>query len=103
MVAGIVTRNDALDGYTSEYNAELIEEAIAVLGSISTQIDSIKSSLVKLESLRDDLSSILTKLDNKMELLKGEFAEIKRQIGDTELDVDAYPQLKAIWSRSKPK
>ena len=72
MVAGIVTRNDALDGYTSEYNAELIEEAIAVLGSISTQIDSIKSSLVKLESLRDDLSSILTKLDNKMELLKGE-------------------------------
>lgn len=73
MVAEIVTRNDALDGYTSEYNAELIEEAISVLGSISTQIDSIKSSLVKLESLRDDLSSILTKLDDKMELLKKAF------------------------------
>ena len=103
MVAGIVTRNDALDGYTSEYNAELIEEAIAVLGSISTQIDSIKSSLVKLESLRDDLSSILTKLDNKMELLKGEFAEIKRQIGDTELDVDAYPQAKGQSRRIRSK
>lgn len=103
MIAGIVTRNDALNGYTSEYNAELIEEAISVLGSISTQIDSIKSSLVKLESLRDDLSSILTKLDNKMELLKGEFAEIKRQIGDTELDVDAYPQLKANLESVKTK
>ena len=55
MIAGIVTRNDALNGYTSEYNAELIEEAISVLGSISTQIDSIKSSLVKLESLRDEI------------------------------------------------
>lgn len=44
-----------------------------MLGSISTQIDSIKSSLVKLESLRDDLSSILTKLDDKMELLKKAF------------------------------
>lgn len=49
MIAGIVTRNDALNGYTSEYNAELIEEAISVLGSISTQIDSIKSSLVSLK------------------------------------------------------
>ena len=103
MIAGIVTRNDALNGYTSEYNAELIEEAISVLGSISTQIDSIKSSLVKLESLRDDLASILTKLDDKMELLKGEFAEIKRQIGDTELDVDAYPQLKANLESVKTK
>lgn len=80
MVAEIVTRNDALDGYTSEYNAELIEEAISVLGSISTQIDSIKSSLVKLESLRDDLSSILTKLDDKMELLKGEFAAYESEV-----------------------
>ena len=103
MIAGIVTRNDALNGYTSEYNAELIEEVISVLESISTQIDSIKSSLVKLESLRDDLASILTKLDDKMELLKGEFAEIKRQIGDTELDVDAYPQLKANLESVKTK
>lgn len=73
------------------------------MGQLCTQIDSIKSSLVKLESLRDDLSSILTKLDNKMELLKGEFAEIKRQIGDTELDVDAYPQLKANLESVKAK
>lgn len=38
-----------------------------------------------------------------MELLKGEFAEIKRQIGDTELDVDAYPQLKANLESVKTK
>ena len=38
-----------------------------------------------------------------MELLKGEFAEIKRQIGDTDLDVDAYPQLKANLESVKAK
>ncbi len=103
LIARIVTRKDSLDGYKSEYNAELIEAATSVLESISTEFDSVKSSLVRIKGLRDEFSSIQTKLDEKMELLKGEFAEIKRQIGDTELDVDVYPQLKANLESVKAK
>lgn len=88
-IAVLKVESITIDTYESLYNAELFKAA-------STILTALKSKLA-----HNDFSSVLKQLEEKIESLKDEFAEIKRQIGETELDVDAYSSLKTGLESTK--
>lgn len=82
--------NISLESYISEFNEEIftdaksvIEQATKHVGIIHEQITILKNELVKLHEIRE-------RLINKIDSLKEEFAEIKREINDDKIDVESY-------------
>lgn len=80
----------SLNDYVSQFNEEIFNEAkrqtnvsIEVINSISNQIQSLRNNLVELNNIRE-------KLVLKVDSLKEEFAEIKRDINDESIDVDSF-------------
>lgn len=93
----------SLDEYSSPYNQDIIASAQAILLSAGQKIEQIKSILSELLTVQDNLVSVIHQLEERLDSLKDEFAEIKRQIGDTELDVDSYSKMKTGLEDAKEK
>lgn len=80
----------SLNEYTSEFNKDIFEtatlqsqEAIQILHNIRKNVSIFKN---KYELLNDSKK----RLEEKIESLKEEFAQIKREINDSSLDLDSF-------------
>lgn len=91
---GITISEKLYDDYESEYNADEVEKAKGILSSIMQIIGNMKQEIKSIGRKFTEYKALLDSLDRKIESLKGEFAEIKRQINDPQVDIDAYPNLK---------
>lgn len=92
-----------LQGYQSEYNKDLFDEAHTVLIAVDEQLKSIDVSIGTIKSSESDLSNIATKLLERLTGLADEFAEIKREIKDEALDVDGFVKLTSELEKVKEK
>ncbi len=90
-------------GYLSEYNDDLFKEAQKVLSVVDGELKSIETSICSIEKGKTDLSNIIKKLVERIESLTDEFAEIKREIKDETLDVDAFVKLTSELEKAKEK
>lgn len=90
----ITINENMFDEYKSEYNAEEIKEAKVILSSIMHAIENMKKETETVDSKYAEYKALLGSIDGKLESLKVEFAEIKRQIADPKVDIEAYPELK---------
>lgn len=90
----ITINENMFNEYNSEYNAKEIEEAKGILSTIIQIIENMKRETDTVDGKHAEYKSILKSIDVKIESLKGEFAEIKRQINDPQEDIEAYPELK---------
>lgn len=87
--------NDSIDSLKiidcqSEFNQEImmkaskqIKESIEIIGTIDLQRKALRESMSKLDA-------IITELVEKINSLKEEFAEIKRDINDNTIDVESF-------------
>ena len=91
------------DDYESKYNAEEFEKAKNILSSIMQIIGNMKQEAEGIDGKYTEYKVLLDSLDGKIESLKGEFAEIKRQIDDPQVDIDAYPKLKTDLQETEGK
>ena len=92
-----------LDDYDSKYNAEEIERAKGILSEIDRIFEEIKKQIEATDKKYEEYKLLLESLNNKIESLKGEFAEIKRQIDDPQVDLDAYPKFKTDLQLAEEK
>lgn len=92
---------NALDDYNSDYNSEQIEIARNILHSISGYVSQIKNEVIKIKDLHEKYNEVIGQIDGKIESLKEEFAEVKRQITDKDLDVDSYSSLRENLETTK--
>lgn len=91
------------DDYESKYNASEFVKAKSILNSIMRIIGNMKLEADSIGGKYIEYKVLLDNLDGKIESLKGEFAEIKRQINDPKVDIDAYPKLKADLQKTEEK
>lgn len=92
-----------LQGYISVYNKDLMDEVHTLLSSIDEQLAVFGASIQAIENCIGGLTSIATKLDERIDGLADEFAEIKREIKDDTLDVDGFVKLTAELESVKEK
>ncbi len=94
---------ELLEGYTSAYNQDMITCAQTLLKSAGEKIGQIKSIMAELAVVQSDIAGAIHRIEDRIESLKDEFAEIKRQIGNTELDLDSYSTMKTGLEDAKGK
>lgn len=99
----IEINSNMFDGYESKFNLNEIERAKTLLNTIIDNIDKIKKISDESEEKLSAYKALLGELDTKIDSLKGEFAEIKRQINDPQVDLDAYPRLQTDLQQTKEK
>ena len=80
----------SIDNYVSQYNGEIFDELKPLIAQANGNIDTIKTDIDKLKQSQEAISSVREKLIQKIDSLKDEFAEIKREINDEQLDADSY-------------
>ena len=102
-IDAIEINTNMFDGYESEFNSDEIERAKTLLTNIINNIGKIKKLSDESDGKLSDYKALLEQLDTKIESLKDEFAEIKRQINDPQVDADAYPRLKTDLQQTKEK
>lgn len=102
-IQSIQINGNMFDEYESKYNADEIEKAKTLLNTINENIKTISRIIEDMNTKYGEYKNLLAALDDKIESLKGEFAEIKRQINDPEIDIDAYPKLKTEYQQTKDK
>ena len=90
----IAINSDMFDGYESKYNTDELEKANTILKEIVQMVENIKKNVDKVDVKSEEYNAILEKMNCKIDSLKDEFAEIKRQINDPKVDIDAFPRLK---------
>jgi hypothetical protein len=93
----------ALDGYSSQYNAEIFQDVEKYIGQTNVCLDSIKTDINILKEVQEGLILTKKKLIEKIDSLKDEFAEIKREINDEQLDADSYVSYQKKLSTNKEK
>lgn len=81
-----------LDNYITEYNQDIIVKANEQVNKIIHIIAKIDKEVVILSDNVNVLGNIKEELKERIDSLKEEFAEIKREINDDTLDVDSYVQ-----------
>lgn len=80
----------SLQNYVSQYNSEIFEELAPYVMQTNAGIDSVKQNIEMLKRTLEGIYSVKDKLMQKIDSLKDEFAEIKREINDEQLDADSY-------------
>jgi len=80
----------SLNDFKSEFNEEIFNDARVVVEQSITQIDVINQQVKTLKIKLNDLQKIKERLTNKIDSLKEEFAQIKREINDDKIDVESY-------------
>ena len=92
---------EELQGFESEYNKDIFAEATNVLTSIDHQLQQIGNTIQKIQSQSVEFETVMKSLTNRIDNLADEFAEIKREINDESLDVDAFVTMTADLERYK--
>lgn len=80
----------SVQNYISPYNKEVFEALEPFIAQINTGIDSVKQNIEILKQALVGINSVKESLVIKIDSLKEEFAEIKREINDEQLDADSY-------------
>lgn len=92
-----------LQGYASEYNVDLFNEAQGLLKVIDKQLEQIGQAIQSIEINVSGMSDISDRLLERVEGLADEFAAIKREIKDETLDVDGYVKMTEELEKVKDK
>ena len=80
----------SLADYQSEFNQDIFHEAKVPLDKSIEFLDNIKEITKKLRLNLEELDAVKRKLLNRIESLKEEFAQIKREINDDTIDLDSF-------------
>lgn len=80
----------SIDNYVSQYNSEIFDDLNPLIVQANASIDAIKQDIDTLKKYKEKISLVREKLILKIDSLKDEFAEIKREINDEQLDADSY-------------
>lgn len=98
------TREDFdLSTYVSEFNPETFKKADQIIQNAFTQIKNIESAIEVLEMEKSNLITAKKELSDKVDSLKEEFAEIKREIQDDTLDPDRFVQYTSEYDANKKR
>lgn len=84
----------SLQSYASQYNSEIFDELSKFIAQTNTSLDSVKQNIEMIKQALEGINSVKEKLLQKIDSLKDEFAEIKREINDEQLDADSYVAYK---------
>lgn len=76
--------------YTSKYNAGLFNGITELIGRIDAHIAEISRHLLEIGNEKVALEALQKDLDNAIDALKEEFANIKREIADDTIDLDGF-------------
>lgn len=76
--------------YKSEYNAKLFQKIELILKDVAVSFGKIDSEIEAIAAKESQLKELSVELENEIKSLKEEFANIKREINDEELDPDSY-------------
>lgn len=76
--------------YKSEYNAELFQKIELILKDVAVSFGKINSEIESIVTKESQLKELSVELENEIKSLKEDFANIKREINDEELDPDSY-------------
>ncbi|MDU5271529.1 MAG: AAA family ATPase [Streptococcus agalactiae] len=79
-----------ISDYKSEYNTELFQKIELILKDIVESFEKINCEIENVSTKELKLKELRIELENEIDSLKGEFANIKREINDEELDPDSY-------------
>ena len=95
--------SNALDGYSSDFNKDILDDVSAVLSLIDAQLTQIGSCIAEIEKQCSCMEDIIYHLKERTDSLADEFAEIKRDIKDETLDVDSFVRMTAELQKTKEK
>lgn len=95
--------SNALDGYSSDFNKDILDDVSAVLSLIDAQLTQIGSCVAEIEKQCSCMEDIISHLKERTDSLADEFAEIKRDIKDETLDVDSFVRMTAELQKTKEK
>lgn len=95
--------SNALDGYSSDFNKDILDDVSAVLSLIDAQFTQIGSCIAEIEKQCSCMEDIISHLKERTDSLADEFAEIKRDIKDETLDVDSFVRMTAELQKTKEK
>ena len=76
--------------YKSEYNTELFQKVKLTIEDIVGSFEKINCEIESISTKEMTLKELESELENEINSLKEEFANIKREINDEELDPDSY-------------
>lgn len=93
----------SLENYVSQYNAEIFDEVKDYIREANICLDSVKSDIDRLKQTYGGIEVVKEKLAEKIDSLKDEFAVIKREINDEQLDADSYVSYQKKLSANKEK
>lgn len=95
--------SNALDGYCSDFNKDILDDVFVVLSLIDAQLTQIGSCIAEIEKQYSCMKDIISHLKERTNSLADEFAEIKREIKDETLDVDSFVKMTAELQKTKEK
>lgn len=95
--------SNALDGYCSDFNKDILDDVFVVLSLIDAQLTQIGSCIAEIEKQCSCMKDIISHLKERTNSLADEFAEIKREIKDETLDVDSFVRMTAELQKTKEK
>lgn len=80
----------SLSDYQSQFNQDIFQEAKIPADKSFKLLESLKDLISQLNANLDDLNAVKQKLLDRIESLKEEFAQIKREINDDTVDLDSF-------------
>ena len=97
-ITGILDYYDELsiitEDYTSDYNQVIFDKLNQRVSSIKKHFEIIRTESHDIEEEIEKLSELEGNLELIIDELKEEFAEIRRELSDTHLDIDAFGKYK---------
>lgn len=93
----------SLQNYISEYNSDIFDELGKYITQANIGLDSVGQSIGVIKQALEGINSVKEQLIKKIDSLKEEFAEIKREINDEQLDADSYVANKKKLAMNKEK
>lgn len=93
----------ALDTHISEFNPEKLGKANTITKDIIGILKCIKDSIKLLENKQSELNGVCSDLSQDIDLLKEEFAQIKREIQDDTLDLESFVQYTADQEKNSKR
>ena len=93
----------SLQSHVSQYNSEIFEKLAPFITQTNEGIDSVKQNIEMLKKSLAGICSVKEELMQKIDSLKDEFAEIKREINDEQLDADSYVTYKKKLAENNEK
>lgn len=93
----------ALHKYTSAYNKDIFDKAQSVTDSVTSIFDNIMAMIKSLKDKEEDLKGISADLSSKVDSLQEEFAAIKREVQDENINPDSFVQYNNHYTENAKK